>query len=181
LFGCYDSFPENFHNIALLVNQAPTKNLQQSILRAFCRLNNETFGIGALTPYLKQDSEVSFEFGVADGFDFIFLDQNELEQGLAAVDEGELKVLDFFFVVRYHAKRKGNKKVPLRFDYHVIRFVFSEDQTEIRVRHEKGPQRVPLGELTDFIVDQINNELYNAQLEPMVLNSKNKVRIEFSD
>jgi hypothetical protein len=181
LLGRYDSFPENLHSIALLATQAPQKSLQQSIFRAFHRLNNETFGIGALTPYLKQDCEVGFEFGVADGVDFVFLDQNELEQCLTAVKENELKVLDFFVVVRYHTTKKENKKVPLRFDYHVIRFIFNEDQTELRIRHEKGPQRVPLSELTDFLVDQINNELYGAQLAPLVLNGKNKVRIEFSD
>lgn len=181
MLGRYDNFPEDVHSIAFLVNQAPAKSSQQSMLRAFYRLNNQTFGIGALTPYLKQDCEVGFEFGVADGVDFIFLDQNELEHYLTAVNENELKVLDFFFVVRYHTAKKGNKKVPLRFDYHVIRFVFTEEQTELRVRHEKGPQRVPLCELIDFVVDQINIELYNAQLAPLVLNGKNKVRIEFSD
>jgi hypothetical protein len=181
LLGRYQNFPENVHSIALLINQVPKKSLQQSILLAFQRLNRETFDLGALTPYLKQDCTVGFEFGVADGVDFVFLDQTQVEQCLKAITENELQVLDFFFVVRYHANKKGNKRIPLRFDYHVIRFVFNEGQTELRIRHEKGTQRVPLGELTDFLVNQINNELCKAQLAPLVLNGKNKVRIEFSD
>ena len=179
MLGRYENFPENIQSIAHLDGPVPLKSLQESLLLTFYHLNCETFDLGALTPYLTQDCEVSFEFGVADGDDFVFLDQKELEHCLKAVTEKELRVLDFFCVVRYHAAKKGNKKVPLWFDYLVLRFMFREAQTELRVRHEKGTQRVPLGELTDFVVEQLNKELYRAQLAPLVLNNRNNIHIEF--
>ena len=181
LLGRYENFPENVHSLAFFSYQSPAKSLQQAILCAFHRLNSETFDLVAVTPYLKRNCNVGFEFGIADGFDFNFLDQTELEKSLKAVDEKQLRVLDFFFAIRYHETRKGSRKVPLRFDYLIIRFVFHEDQLEARIRHEKGTQRVPLDELTGFVVNQINVELCRAQLNPLLLNEKNKISIEFSD
>jgi hypothetical protein len=108
------------------------------------------------------------------------LDDAELEKCLNQLDESELQILDFFFTVRYYLL-KGNKKIPLRFDYNVIRFIFYEDHLDTRIRHEKGTQRISLDDLTDFIAKQINIELSNIGLNPIVLRESDKVRIEFSD
>ena len=136
--------------------------------------------MGAITPYLQQPCEVSFEFGVADGFDFVFLDDAELKKCLEQIDESEFQVLDFFFTVRYY-RFKGSRKIPLRFDYTVIRFRFYEDHLEARIRHEKGTQRISLDDLTAFIAKQINVELSSKGLGPIVLRESDKIRIEFSD
>jgi len=178
LLGRYENFPENVHSIALVNYQAPKKSLQQAILSTFHRLNGETFDLGAVTPYLKQNCEVGFEFGVADGFDFDFLDQNELDQCLKSVGETEVEALDFFFVIRYHLIKKDGKKVPLRFDYHVLRFTFQESGLEMRIRHERGTQRVPLDDLTDFLVKQINAELSRKQLTPLIFGDFVKVSLQ---
>jgi hypothetical protein len=180
MLGRYENFPENVHRIATFNFYKPTKAIQQAILSSFFRLNKESFDIGAITPYLQQPCEVSFEFGVADGFDFVFLDDTELEKCLNQLDESELQILDFFFTVCYY-RLKGNKKIPLRFDYNVIRFRFYEDHLDARIRHEKGTQRISLDDLTDFIAKQINIELSNIGLNPIVLRESDKVRIEFSD
>jgi hypothetical protein len=180
MLGRYENFPENVHRIAIFNFYEQAKAVQQAILSSFCRLNKESFDVGAITPYLQQPCEVSFEFGVADGFDFVFLDDTELEKCLERFDESELQVLDFFFTVRYY-RLKGNKKIPLRFDYAVIRFSFYEDHLETRIRHEKGTQRISIDDLTDFISKQINAELSNKGLGPIVLRESDKVRIEFSD
>jgi hypothetical protein len=178
LFGRYEKFPEDIHVVALFQHQNPTKSLQQAILHTFHRLNSETFGLGAVTPYLRQNCEVGFEFGVAEGLDFNFLDQEELDQCLRIVAEKDLEMLDFFFVVRYHIIRKDGKRVPLRFDYHLLRIGFYENSLETRIRHEKGTQHVPLDELTDFMVKQMNFELSRMQLAPLIFGDFEKVSVK---
>ena len=168
MLGRYENFPENVHRLATFNFYDSAKFVQQTILSIFCRLNKESFDVRAITPYLQQPCEVSFEFGVADGFDFVFLDDAELEKCLEHVEDNELQVLDFFFTVRYY-RLKGNKKIPLRFDYTVIRFRFYEDHLDARIRHEKGTQRISLDDLTDFILKQVNVELSSKGFGPVVL------------
>ncbi len=178
MLGRYENFPENIHAIALFQYQDSTKSIQQAILCVFHRLNHETFDLDAVTPYLKQKCEVGFEFGVADGFDFNFLDQNELDQYLKSIVKKELETLDFFFVVRYHIIREKSKRIPLKFDYQVLRFIFQKSGFELRIRHERGTQRVPLDDLTDFMVKQINVELSRMQLTPLFLVNFEKVGVK---
>jgi hypothetical protein len=178
LLGRYENFPENVHGVALFEYQDSAKDVQKAILCTFSRLNQETFDLGAVTPYLKQNCEVGFEFGVADGAGFNFLDQKELDRCLKSVDEAEVETLDFFFTVRYHSVRDGGKRVPLRFDYCVLRFSFQEGGLELRIRHERGTQRLPLDDLTDFLVKQINVELSRRQLAPLFFGAFKKVSIQ---
>ncbi len=178
MLGRYENFPETVHAVALFDYQDSAKEVQKAILCALHNLNHERYDLDAVTPYLKQKCEVSFEFGVAEGFDFNFLDQKELDQCLRSVAEKELQTLDFFFVVRYHIIGEAGKRVPLRFDYHVLRFTFQESGLELRICHEKGTQRVTLDDLTDFIAKRINAELSRRQLTPLILGAFKKVRIK---
>ena len=178
MLGRYENFPESVHGVALFDYQDSARKVQKAILCALHNLNHERYDLDAVTPYLKQKCEVSFEFGVAEGFDFNFLDQKELDQCLRIVAEKELQTLDFFFAVRYHLIRKGSKRVPLRFDYHVLRFTFQESGLEMRIRHERGTQRVTLDDLTAFIAKRINAELYRRQLTSLILGYFEKVRVK---
>lgn len=178
LLGRFENFPKNIHGIALFQYQNLPKRLQQAILFTLHRLNSEKFDLATVTPYLQQKCEVSFEFGVADGFDFNFLDQNELDQCLKRVEETEQDIWDFFFTVRYHLVKEGEKRVPLRFDYHVLRFVFQQGVLELQIRHERGTQHVPLDDLTDFLVKQINVELSQMKMLPLFFGNFEKVRIQ---
>ena len=180
MLGRYENFPENVHRLASFNFYEPAKSVQQAVLSSFCRLNKESFDVGAITPYLQQPCDVSFEFGVADGFDFVFLDNAELQKCLEQIDRSEFQVLDFFFTVRYY-RLKGSKKIPLRFDYVVIRLRFAEDHLQARIRHEKGTQRISLDDLTAFISKQVNIELSSKGLGPIVWRESDKIRIEFSD
>ena len=177
LLGRYENFPENIHAIASFDYQESAKAVQEAVLCAFQLLNHESYDLGAVTPYLKQNCEVGFEFGVADGFDFNFLDQNELDQCLKSVAEKELQTLDFFFAVRYHLVREAGKRVPLRFDYHVLRFSFQEGGLQMRIRHERGTQRVTLDDLTTFITKKINADLSRRRLMPLFLGTFEKVHL----
>jgi hypothetical protein len=178
LLGNYKNFPENIHGIAFFEYQNSTKSLQQAILFALHHLNHETYNLGSVTPYLKQNYEVGFEFGVAEDFDFNFLDNKELERCTRSIAENELETLDFFFTVRYHNIMKDNKRTPLKFDYHLLRFIFQRNGLELRIRHERGPQRVATDDLTEFIALQINRELSKKQLTPLIIGDFTKVNIK---
>ena len=178
MLGRYENFPETVHGVTRFGHQDPARDVQKAMLCTFHRLNKETFGLDAVTPYLKQKCEVGFEFGVAEGFGFNFLDRTELERCLESVDEADVKVLDFFFTVRYHRAGDGGKLVPLRFDYYVLRFLFQESSLEMRIRHEKGTQHVPLDDLTEFLVEQINVELSQRQLMPLFFGAFKKLGIQ---
>ncbi len=178
MLGRYENFPKNIHALALFDYHDSAKAVQKAILSTFHNLNHEIFDLGEVTPYLQQKCEVGFEFGVAEGFDFSFLDQNELDQCLKIVEEKELQILDFFFVVRYHLVREGGRRVPLRFDYQVLRFVFQEGGLEMRIRHERGSQRVTVDDLTAFITKKINAELSRRSLTPLFLTAFENVYLK---
>jgi hypothetical protein len=178
LLGRYENFPENVHGVTLFEYQDSAKEVQKAILCTFHRLNQETFDLGAVTPYLKQNCVVGFEFGVAEGVGFNFLDQKELDRCLKSVDETEVETLDFFFAVCYHRVRDDGKRIPLKFDYHVLRFSLQEGGLELRIRHERGTRRVPLDDLTEFLVKQINVDLSRRQLTPLFFGAFKKVSIQ---
>ena len=178
MLGRYENFPENVHGLTVFDYQAPMKSIQQAFLSALHQLNNESYNLGTVTPYLKQNCEVGFEFGVAEGFDFNFLDTKELDQCLRNIAEKELKTLDFFVVVRYHNIREDGKRVPLKFDYHILRFMFQESGLELRIRHERGPQHISVDDLTDFIAKRINIELSQQHLTPLISGDFAKVSLK---
>ncbi|HSQ53511.1 MAG TPA: hypothetical protein VLM82_03610 [Acidobacteriota bacterium] len=177
MLGRYKNFPENVHSVASFGHQNSTKDVQKAILSAFHRLNNEVCDLDEITPFLTQKCEVGFEFGVAKDIDFNFLDQKEVDECLKFVDENELKKLDFFFVVQYHLVKEDGKRVPLRFDYHVLRFIFQGSGLEMRIRHEKGTQRVTPDDLAAFIIEKINTELSQRQLSPLLSGAFEKTGI----
>lgn len=166
MFGRYENYPRDIHNIAFFRHQNQVKSVQQAIFATFHSMNDENFSLCDTLPYIKQNCILSFEFGVADGYDFVFLDDLELDHCLKIIDENELQILDFFSIAKYHLIRKA-RKVPLRFDYHAFRFIFSEGGLEMQICHEKGIQHIPLDELTNFIIKQINAELLQKRLAPL--------------
>jgi len=169
LLGRYENFPEVIHGVARFICESSIRKVQQTILSALHSLNHEVCGLRAVTPHLPQECMVSFELGVAEDFDFNFLDDKELDRFQRSIVEKELSTLDFFFVVRYHVVNDKGKRVPLKFDYHMLRFMFQENSMELRICHERGTQRVPLEDLITFITKRVNEELSQRQLKPLNL------------
>ncbi len=169
LLGRYENFPEIVHGVARFTCKSTLTKVQQTILAALHNLNHEVCGLSAVTPHLPQKCEVSFELGVAEDVDFNFLDKKELDRFQRSIVKKGLSTLDFFFVVRYHVANDKGKRVPLKFDYHMLRFMFQENSTELRICHERGTQRVPLEDMITFITKRINEELSQRQLKPLDL------------
>lgn len=164
MFGLYENFPLNIHGKIIIQNMNTIKNLQECILNTFYYLNNKNFDLTNLLSHTELKCTVSFEFGVADGISFIFLDQKELEKSIKFIEKNNYENLDFFFVVRYHISKSSGKLVPLRFDYYILRFLFKKEIVELDIRHEKGIQRIPVDDLTNFILEQINYKLNQKNL-----------------
>jgi len=169
LLGQYENFPEVIHGVARFTFESPMKKVQQAVLRALHELNQEARGLNAITPHLPPDIEVSFEVGIAEDVEFNYLDEEELDRFQKSVVEKELSILDFFCVVRYHMVKDRGKRVPLKFDYHMLRFMFQENSMEMRICHERGTQRVPLEDLMTFITKRINEELSQMRLKTLNL------------
>ena len=158
LLGHYENFPTVIHNVSRFTHQSTEKKLQKTILHVFHRLNQEKYDLNALSPFFSAKCEVSFEFGAAEGVVFNYLDEEELKRFQESITKEALPTLDFFCVVRYHALKEG-RRVPLKFDYYLLRFVFQGNGVEMQISHERGTRRVSLEDLSNFIIEQINKEL----------------------
>lgn len=169
MLGRYKGFPEVTHGRARFICQGSVRDVQQAMLSSFHRLNQETCRLDAIAPHMSLDCKVGFDFGVAEDMVFNYLDKQELDRFRKDINEEELPIMDLFCAVHYHAVNNNGKRVPLKFDYHLIRFIFHRDSVSLWIRHERGPQRVPLEELITFIVNGINEELSQSQIKPLRL------------
>ena len=171
LLGRYENFPEVIHGIARFTCQSSTRKVQQAILRTLHRLNEQVFSLKDMATFSSSECEVSFEIGIADGIEFNYLDEEELNRFRKGIVKKALPALDFFCVVRYHIKKSG-KRVPLKFDYHILRYTFhNKKNLELRVSHQRGIRRVSVENLVTFITKRINEELSQNRLKPLELKS----------
>ncbi len=171
LLGHYENFPEVIHGVARFTLRSSIKKVQQAILGALHKLNEQVFSLRSIATLSSSECEVSFEFGIADGVEFNYLNEEELNRLRGSIVKKALPTLDLFCVVRYHIKKDG-KRVPLRFDYHMLRFAFhSKNNLELRISHQRGIQRVSVENLITFITKRINEELSENRLEPLELRS----------
>lgn len=112
---------------------------------------------------------MSFEFGVADGVEFGYLDAEELDKMQKSIAREVLQAMDFLWVIRYHIIKNG-KRVPLKFDYHMLRFIFyNRNNLELRVSHQRGIRRISVENLITFITKRINEELSQNRLRQLVV------------
>ncbi len=168
MLGRYENFPEVVHSVARFTHQSRERKLQKVILRALHRLNQEKSDLNTISSFSTPRCEVSFEFGVAEGTIFNYLDREELERFQKSVKKEAPSTLDFFCVVRYHTLKEG-RRVPLKFDYHLLRFRFYKKGVELRVAHERGTRRVCLEDLINFIAKCLDAELSKARMKPLKL------------
>jgi hypothetical protein len=98
---------------------------------------------------------VIFEVGIADSNSFTFIDEDEMKKVLTILKQEPFGVMDFFCAIRYYKDYASNKK-PLKFDYYIIRFVFSESIVELQVFHERGPRYFSPKDIVVFLMDRIN-------------------------
>jgi hypothetical protein len=170
LLGYYENFPEtvHVHGIAEFSYSLSGSVLQKTILQTFHQLNYQPHKIGEVTPLAPSESGASFEFGLAEGLAFNYLDRDEVDRALKTVNKKALERLDFFCAIRYHAADKG-KHSRLKFDYYLLRFTFERENTEMRIFHERGPRRVSPKELLTFLIKEINEGLSRNRARPLTV------------
>lgn len=121
-----------------------------------------------LTKAAPNNCTINFEFGLAEAESFNFLDDEELRKLESILKEQTLQVLDVFCAASYHIREADGKDKSLKFDYNMLRFVFKTKNMELFIFHERGIRRIPLDDLTLFLINEINKELAENQQETLV-------------
>jgi len=152
--GFYRHFPPISHKTVSFAASASDKKVQDALVKTLRKTNDKTFSLDALTDPSMENCSVVFECGVAEGNDFSFLNDEESERVQKAIRTEALQVLDIVCAVRYYRASK-EKKVPLKFDYYMVRFRFDEYRI-IQVFHERGPGYLSPKDIINFLVAELN-------------------------
>lgn len=168
MLGFYENFPKNIHRIEGLTSAFSTKKLQQRIIQVLHEINRMTFSFEEIAHPILPQCTIHFEVGIADSENFNYIDEEETNKVLNTLKNEPFRVMDLFCAVRYY-KASIEKKVPLKFDYYMIRFAFSKDTMEMRVFHERGPRYISPEDITIFLVNQINKTSTKKILKPVEL------------
>jgi len=169
LLGRYENFPVFPHAKATFTCAAPTKTLQEAIVKVANNLNGQEYNLDAIASAATTDCIVGFEFGIAEAADFNYLNLEERDRFLKSLaKKGTVLNTDFLCIVEYHLAG-GEKRRPLKFDHYLLRFIFRRPDTQLRVFHERGIQHLSIEELVEFLVEQINIELAKMKAKPLQL------------
>jgi hypothetical protein len=156
MLGHYDHFPKTIHGSSCFVASTSTKKMQETLMKTLLVINDETFKLEDITYPTIPRCTVIFEFGIADGNGFNYLNEEETKKSLKLLRKAPFETMDFLCDIRYY-RNSEEKKTALRFDYYMLRFIFDPEQMEIRISHEKGPRRVTPDDFIHFIAKRINN------------------------
>lgn len=155
MLGMYKNFPENIHRADSFKSSLPSQKFQQKLVQALHGINRRPLSFEEVSHPTLHQCTVIFEFGLAENESFNYLDDEETKRILDALRKQALQFLDFFLVVRYY-KGAAMKKIPLRFDYYMVRFAFTADLVDLRVFHERGPRYVSPEDIVNFVEKQVN-------------------------
>jgi len=165
LFGVYENFPEMHHSVARFSHKTPTRELQTVLVQCLHRLNESKERLD-IPEFSRHKVSIEIDFGIADGLAFNYLDKEILKNYQSLSSQQTFTVLDFLCIVRYYAGGK-RRRSPLRFDYHMLRFLFGEGEVELRVFHEKGTRRLSMEDLVTFLAEKINQALAGRKSSPL--------------
>ena len=156
MLGIYENFPENIHRIENFASTLSDQKVQQKLVQTFHEVNRKPFSFEEIGHPPMHDCTVIFEVGIADGTSFNYVDSEEAKRVGSALKKQVFRVMDFFVAVRYY-KGDAQKKTPLRFDYYMVRFVFSgNNSVELQVFHERGPRYTSPEDIVEFIEKEVN-------------------------
>jgi hypothetical protein len=154
MLGKYENFPLIIHFLKKFSSTMNIKQLQQELVQTLKELNRKTFHFEEITIPAIPNSEIIFEFGIAEEESFNFLDEPETNRVIDTL-KGQTS-LDFFCVVRYY-KNNTKKKIALKFDYYIFKTSFVAKKIEFQIFHKQGPRYITPEELVTMIVNRINN------------------------
>ncbi|MCW4024278.1 MAG: hypothetical protein NWF01_04490 [Candidatus Bathyarchaeota archaeon] len=156
MLGKYDNFPVNLHFAESFLCMISSRQLQRKLVQKFCELNKQSFCFEEVANPTVPNSTLIFEFGLAENDGFNFLSEEETKKALTALKDS-LRTMDFFCSIRYYKKNKG-KRTPLKFDYYMMRLLFSKGEVEFNLFHERGLRYISPEDLVLFVVDKLNED-----------------------
>jgi hypothetical protein len=165
MLGFYTNFPQNIHKAETFSTSISSKKLQQTLVETLHRLNSETLSLEEVAAPSIPGCNVIFEVGVAEGNDFNYLDGEERERLLGALNKKPFQVMDFLCVIRYR-RMVEERKARMRFDYYMLRLLFGESLVEIQVSHEKGIRHTSPEDLVKLVVNRVNGAFSKKVLRP---------------
>ena len=137
MLGVYDFFPKKGYKLARLYIVAPIKRIQKCVIELLHEIAIKTYRLEDLTYPSVLNCTVFFDFGIAEGNNFTYLNQEERDKILNYIEKEKVTMLDFFCTIRYYKKQK-NRERPLKFDYYLLRMIFHKNEVETLVFHERG-------------------------------------------
>lgn len=153
--GFYENFPATIHRVDSFNSTLSTRQLQQKLIQVLHEVNGKEFSFEEVTNPTVPHGIVIFEFGLAESGNFNYIDEEEVKKALNFLAKAYLHSIDLFCSIRYY-KGTGGKKTALKFDYYMLRTIFSRDMLEVQVFHERGPRYISPEELTTFIFTKMN-------------------------
>ncbi|MCL1978439.1 MAG: hypothetical protein FWG55_10145 [Candidatus Bathyarchaeota archaeon] len=167
MLGKYENFPVNIHFLETFSSTLNSKQLQQKVIQTLKELNRKPFHFEEITIPTIPNSEVIFEFGIAEDECFNFLDDQETNRALNILRSEQILSLDFFCVIRYY-KNEPQKRVALKFDYYIFKISFIAKMVEFQIFHKQGPRYIAPEELVTMITDRINKAANKRVLDKNV-------------
>jgi len=155
MIGQYENFPLNIHFLENFSSTLTIKKLQERLIETLKDFNRKPFCFEEISIPTIPNGEVIFEFGIAEGEGFNFLNEEETNRALDILKTEQIAALDFFCAIRYY-KLTPQKKTPLKFDYYMFKASFAAKTMEIQVFHKQGPRYISPEELATIIIDKIN-------------------------
>jgi hypothetical protein len=153
--GFYENFPSNIHMVESFNSTLSSKQLQQKLIQVFYDVNRKEFSFEEVANPTIPECKVIFDFGLADAESFNYMDEEETGKALNLLAKEHLHTMDFFCAIRYY-KGNAEKRTALKFDYYLLRTVYSRGAFEIQVFHERGPRYISPEDLALFIFNKIN-------------------------
>ena len=170
MLGFYENFPVNIHRIETFETPLSNKRLQRRLIQVLHDINCRNFSFEEVACPTVPKCTIIFEAGLAEAKNFSYIDEEETRKALSALRKTTFQMMDFFCALRYY-KGTAEKKVPLKFDYYLMRVVFGKNSVEFHLFHERGPRYISPEDLVVFLVNEVNKSssrraLKRIEVEP---------------
>lgn len=169
--GTFTNFPSMTHGTARISHKTSNLRLQRIIIESLSELNgyNVPQVLSVASGPGTHQGEVKFEVGVADGTAFQFLDEETTRELMSPLKNRKpFPVLDVLIIVCYYYF-KNDRKVPLNFDHHLLRFTFSPGELTTNLFHVKGIRRTPLEDLLHQVLNRVKRKMAKKRLKTFKL------------
>lgn len=151
-YGQFLDFPTVTHFVRRIGHNLSEVEFRKALLEAITRLGLYKDTIQTSSAGKSQTNKVTrtFEIGVADGLEFVYLDQDETDFLRSAITRRSLRSLDLVIFVHYRYLSSKTKKIAsLRFDQYFLRVGFKG--AVFTFFHVKGLKRTTPDEILSKI------------------------------